>query len=158
MAKTAEETDGVNEDDEPTQSSTRTVVRSNRSKCLFRFGVRWTPCLQGENTGLDTHPGVSSRVLQLGIEGSICVEPKLERDSGGKHRLDRTCKYTRHITDQCRVKTLCVDMSVQWLAVAILQTLLEGGVHVQQGSYQALLGTSQPASTEAVVSVAVSFV
>ena len=79
---------------------------------------------------LECHHGVP----QLDIEGSVCVEPKLERDSGAKKRLDRTCKYLSYITDEC----------VLWLAVAILQTLLEGGVHVQESSYQVPPGTYQP--------------
>ena len=64
-------------------------------------------------------------------------EPKLERDSG------------------------CVEMSVLWLAVAILQMLLEGRVHVQQSSHETILGSHQLASTEPVRSagtLAVSFV
>ena len=45
-----------------------------------------------------------------------------------------------------RALRLCVP----WLAVAILRTLLEERVHVQQGSYEAILGSHQLASTDAV--------
>ena len=49
-------------------------------------------------------------------------------------------------------------MSVLWLALAILQTLLEGVLHVQQSSFEAILGTHKPAFTETVGSVEVSSV
>ena len=53
------------------------------------------------------YSGVSQRALQNGIEGSGCVEPKLEQDRSATKRLERICKYLSYITDQCRVRTLC---------------------------------------------------
>ena len=58
-------------------------------------------------TRVDTHSGVSPRALQPGIEGSVCVELKLERDRSATKRLEKTYCYCKYITDQCRVRTLC---------------------------------------------------
>ena len=62
-------------------------------------------------TRVDTHSGVSLRALQLGIEGSVCVEPKLERDKSATKRLEKILSYLRYTTDQCRAKAQCGHVS-----------------------------------------------
>ena len=79
--------------------------------CLVDFStsVSSVYCLlwvRAERDCCTTHSGVSLRALQPGIEGSVCVEPKLERDRSPTKRLEKTYRYLRYITDQCRARTL----------------------------------------------------
>ena len=82
----------------------------SEQRVLLAVGTRRVETLD-KTLGLTPHSGVSSRVLQLGIEGSVCVDPRLERGRGAKQRLDKTCKYLSYITDQCRVEKLCGRVS-----------------------------------------------
>ena len=91
----------------------------------------------GHNSGIDTHSGVSARVLQLGIEGSVGVEPKLERVTSRINAAQKNAVWK------------CKFCGWRWHFL--------GKVH----AYEAILGSHQFASIEAVgsvASVAVSFV
>ena len=80
------------------------------------------------NTRLDTHSGVSLRALQPGIEGSVCVEPKLKRDRSATQRLEKTYRYLSYITGQCRARTLCGHVS------SVVSSGIPTNVRGRQGS------------------------
>ena len=78
--------------------------------------------------------------LQPGIEGSVCVELKLEQDRSATKRLEKTYSYWRYITDQCRDRTLCGHVS-SWVGCNIPTNFCgKSGVHATRLGRNRTLG------------------
>ena len=103
-----------------------------------------------------------TQTCQQGLSGQAAEAPFVSSQSSSETEVQHSVSIKSTVTgDTSRINAAserCVVMSVLWLAMTILQTFVERGVYVRQGSIETELSTVKFASSQGVGNVEVSIV